>query len=282
MPQRNYANTAQPTSLTGVVDNAAVTLPVASTTGYPSPPFLVAIERGTANEEVVLVQGKTSNALTNCLRGYDSTVAVAHASGKAVEHTTAAMDYRESSEHIYNTALDQHPQYLNTVRHSQIDHGPLSGSFQPPVGTLYPYVGTTSPDALRFLLCYGQAVSRTGFATLFTLMGTTFGTGDGSTTFNLPDLRGRVIAGLDNIGGSPAGIMTGVTALGARGGETAHVLTIGELASHSHGGNSGAGGSHTHSSSAGSVAHAACVARLLFLRGLPQSSKSPASLLRPI
>lgn len=216
----------------------------------------MAIERGTANEEVVLVQSKTANAFANCLRGYDGTVAASHAAGKAVEHTTAAIDYREMSDHIYNTALDQHPQYLTTQRHSQIDHGPLSGAFQPPLGTLYPYTATTSPDPLRFLLCYGQAVSRVTYQALFQLIGTQFGVGDNVNTFNLPDLRGRTIIGLDNIGGSAAGIAPGVTVMGSRGGEFAHTLSLAEMPVHSHGNSTTAAGSHSHTSGASSPAGA--------------------------
>lgn len=255
-PARNYSNTAQPTSLTAGVDNVAATLPVASTAGYPNPPFTVAIERGDANEEVILVQGKVSNAFTNCLRGYNGTVAVAHSSGKAVEHVTAAIDYTEASEHIYNTGLDHHTQYLNLARHSAIDHGGIggggSGGF--PVGSAVPFFGTSSPDTLRFLLCYGQAVSRSTYAVLFSQIGTTNGAGDGVNTFNVPDFRGRVPVGSDSIGGSAAGILPGVTTLGARGGEAAHVLLAAEMPSHNHGGTSGSGGSHTHSSGASSSA----------------------------
>lgn len=75
-----------------------------------------------------------------------------------------------------------------------------------------------------WLLCYGQAVSRTTYADLFALIGTTYGTGDGSTTFNLPDGRGRVAAGQDDMGGSSANRLTGLTdgvngdTLGATGG----------------------------------------------------------------
>lgn len=65
------------------------------------------------------------------------------------------------------------------------------------------YAGSAAPNG--WLLCFGQAVSRTTYAGLFQAIGTTFGVGDGTTTFNLPDLRGRVVAGADNMGGTAAG-----------------------------------------------------------------------------
>lgn len=92
-----------------------------------------------------------------------------------------------------------------------------------PIGGIMPYLGSTAPNS-SFVLPYGQAVSRTTYSTLFSLVSTTFGTGDGSTTFNLPDLRGRVIPGLDNMGGSAASRITVAggnfdgTSLGATGG----------------------------------------------------------------
>src|SRR5688500_3675360 len=55
-----------------------------------------------------------------------------------------------------------------------------------PTGSVVPYAGTTEPT--NWLFCYGQAVSRTTYAALFTAISTTYGAGDGSTTFNLPDL----------------------------------------------------------------------------------------------
>lgn len=62
-----------------------------------------------------------------------------------------------------------------------------------PVGTISAYGGETAPSG--WLLCQGQAVSRTTYAELFKAIGTSFGTGDGSTTFNLPDLRETVPVG---------------------------------------------------------------------------------------
>lgn len=62
-----------------------------------------------------------------------------------------------------------------------------------PAGTIVPFAGTVVPDG--FLVCNGAAVSRTDYANLFAAIGTLYGAGDGSTTFNLPDARDRVLQG---------------------------------------------------------------------------------------
>ena len=93
---RNYSNTAPPVSLTVAATSGATTLTVASTTGYPAAPFLIGLERGTANEEVVLCTATTATTFT-VTRGYDGTSAKAHAIGTSVEHTVAAIDYREAT-----------------------------------------------------------------------------------------------------------------------------------------------------------------------------------------
>src|SRR5260370_42412322 len=86
----------------------------------------------------------------------------------------------------------------------------------------------------------GRAVSRSTYSTLFGVISTTFGVGDGSTTFNVPDLRGRVVAGKDNMGGSAASRLTSTTmspdgiTLGATGGEQTHTLVTSEMPSHTH------------------------------------------------
>lgn len=108
-------------------------------------------------------------------------------------------------------------------------------------GTVLPFAGTTAPT--DWLLCFGQAVSRTTYANLFAAIGTTYGAGDGSTTFNLPDLRGRVAAGKDDMGGAAAGRLTnsgtgnpginGAT-LGATGGVDRHTLSVAQMPSHTH------------------------------------------------
>jgi microcystin-dependent protein len=108
-----------------------------------------------------------------------------------------------------------------------------------PIGGLMLYLGATAPNS-AFVLPFGQAISRTTYATLFALVGTTFGPGDGSTTFNVLDLRGRGIFGQDNMGGSAAGRITLAggnfdgTVLGGTGGAQNHTLTTAEMPVHNH------------------------------------------------
>jgi len=104
-----------------------------------------------------------------------------------------------------------------------------------PVGVMIDFAGTTAPTG--WLMCYGQAIPRGTFADLFTAIGITYGAGDGTTTFNLPDCRGRVAAGKDNMGGSSANRLTTPVngdVLGEAGGLETHTLTIAELANHAH------------------------------------------------
>lgn len=104
-----------------------------------------------------------------------------------------------------------------------------------PVGTVVDFAGTVAPT--RWHLCYGQALNRTTYAALFTAIGTTYGVGDGSTTFNLPDARGRVTAGKDNMGGVSANRLTSPVdgdVLGGAGGAESHTLTEGQMPDHGH------------------------------------------------
>lgn len=108
-----------------------------------------------------------------------------------------------------------------------------------PAATVVPYAGPGAPNS-NWLLCYGQAVSRTTYAALYAALGgagSPYGQGDGTTTFNVPDLRGRGIAGKDNMGGVSASRlvteMAGGT-LGAVGGAEAHTLDVTEIPAHQH------------------------------------------------
>lgn len=94
-----------------------------------------------------------------------------------------------------------------------------------PIGAISPYAGSIAPT--NWLICDGSAISRTTYADLFDAIGTTYGAGDGSTTFNLPNLKGRVAVGKDSS-------QTEFDTLGETGGEKTHTLTINEMPSHKH------------------------------------------------
>ena len=107
-----------------------------------------------------------------------------------------------------------------------------------PPGTVLPFAGANAPAG--FLLCDGSAVSRTEYAELFAVIGTTWGAGNGSTTFNLPDLRGVFLRGVDGGRGFDPGRVLGS-------------LQQDDLKSHTHTGTTSQAGSHTHSASTGSA-----------------------------
>lgn len=111
MVLRNYANGAPLLTLSTGVNTVAVTLTVASTSGYPAAPFTIALERGTVNEEVVLCTGLTATTFT-VTRGWDGTTAKSHSTGAILEHTTTAADYLDANAHVYNTSRNDHTQYL--------------------------------------------------------------------------------------------------------------------------------------------------------------------------
>lgn len=95
----------------------------------------------------------------------------------------------------------------------------------PPTGTVVAFAGLVAPTG--WLLCDGAEVSRTTYARLFALIGTTYGSGSGGTTFKIPNLKGRVIAGFD-------ADQWEFYPMGWKWGSTTHTLSIDEMPSHRH------------------------------------------------
>lgn len=188
----------------GVVDKAE-TVPWSGVTGKPST-FPPSTHTHTKNQITDFPASlKNPNALTISLNGtsqgaYDGSAA------KSINITAAGVGALPSE----GTAAD-----ANKL-------GGHSPQWWMPTGMVVPYAGAAAPDG--WLLCQGQAVSRTTYAQLFSVIGTTYGSGDGSTTFNLPDMRGRVAVGSDANWGCAA-----------KRGETAHTQLLTEMAEHYHG-----------------------------------------------
>ena len=122
----------------------------------------------------------------------------------------------------------------------------IANASSTPAGALMMFSGPVSNAPSGYLLANGSAVSRTTYSALFSAIGTTWGIGDGSTTFNLPDARGQFLRGLDNGRGVDPSRALGTT-------QASQNLL------HTHTGTSDSAGGHTHAASSdtqGSHAHA--------------------------
>lgn len=114
----------------------------------------------------------------------------------------------------------------------QLDASGIGGL---PVATILPYAGATAPPQ-GFCCVTATEVSRVTYDALFSVVGTNYGAGDGSTTFNLPDLRGRTVVGKDNMGGFAANRITatGTGNGGISGATQSHILTVPQMPAHDH------------------------------------------------
>ncbi len=186
-------------------------------------------KRVNGQPEIVIVTVHTGLSTSATItRAAYGTIARSHPSGTAWAHVAVDEDYTEiltsttrpldpyEGQTIYEIDTKSFRQYNGTGWNSS-----------PPVGTLLPYLGSSAPDG--YLMANGDAVSRTGVtADLFGVIGTTYGVGDGSTTYNLPNLNGRVPVGRD-------ASQTEFDALGKIGGAKTVTLTQAQLAVHTHG-----------------------------------------------
>ena len=115
---------------------------------------------------------------------------------------------------------DKEDTYTKSEIDDMFDNPTITGDTYP-IGAIAPFAGVTTPQ--NWLLCDGREVSREIYSELFAIIGTTWGAGDGSTSFNLPDLRNRM----------PVGAGDDYT-LASKGGEKEHTLTVDEMPSHGH------------------------------------------------
>lgn len=137
-----------------------------------------------------------------------------------------------------------------------------------PTGTVVAWPTATAPAGWK--LCDGQQLSRDAYNELFAVVGTSFGTGDGSTTFNVPNLKGKVPTGRD-------ASQTEFAAIGQSGGYKTHTLTVAQMPAHNHTGTTSTNGNHSHTVEAEIGAQIGGSGATHFGKDLPSGSTIPAA-----
>lgn len=208
-----------------VVNKATNTFQLATTSGG-SAININSAGSGTHSFAVLIGVGKALVGAAGGVAGYSSVMPAGNVVGDSDTQTLYGKTLVEPTIASFVNATHSHQ---NAAGGGQLGVSALTAAAQQslvPTGTVLPYAPLAAPDG--YLLCFGQAVSRVTYAALFAAIGTTYGVGNGTTTFNLPDLRGRVVAGKDDMGSTSADRLTGLTGgvngdvLGGTGGGQTH------------------------------------------------------------
>lgn len=258
------------TTLDGNVALGDTSILLTAVTGLQAPGILC-IDRtngstSTPNQrEYIFYSGISTRTLTGVIRGLAGSTAQPHNSGALVEENMSidhwndliaslTVEHNSAGTHK-ETALDSMITgteaqgdiiYHNGTIWTRLPKGTDSNVLtqassvpswaaqsSTPAGVILPYGAATAPTG--YLLCDGATVSQTTYATLYALIGHTYGTDPGSGNFILPNLKGKVVVGFNSA-------ETEFDALAETGGEKTHALTTDELATHTHTQNS-----HAHS-----------------------------------
>lgn len=175
---------------------------------------------GFANEnsyeiEIIVTDSLSSKSAT--------TILIAGEPAMDIYHSNISIGgYYNESESQYQAQFKKAVNFYGGIYKNGVEIGGESL----PIGSMIPY-GSQNNVPSNWKICDGSEVSRTTYADLFNVIGTSYGAGDGSTTFNLPNKRGRVSVGLDSS-------QTEFNTIGKKGGEKTHQLKVEELPSHAH------------------------------------------------
>ena len=226
-------------------------------TGTPTAPTAAALTNTTQLATTAFVRTEVANLVASAPAALDTLDELAAALGDDANFATTTATAIGLKAPLASPALTGTPTAptasteLSNTQIATTEFVKQIAALFTPSGSVISYAGASAPTG--WLLCSGQTVSRTTYSSLFSAIGTTYGVGDGSTTFTLPDMRGRVVAGVDNMGGSAASRLTSTVlsasnTLGATGGSQTHTLTSGEsgVPAHGHTASSNTTGSHTH------------------------------------
>lgn len=187
----NFFATASETfedNLSGSISAGAATVPVNDASAYDDGDVAaITVDPGTVNE-ATFIGVKQGNQFEDCV-WTEGNVGVGHSGGAQVVDYTSATHQSAMVKGLLQV-LNQAGQIKNTA---ETEDGRVVSQFSP-VGLVSPYAGASAPSG--WLLCDGSAVSRTTYADLYAEIGEDFGAGNGTTTFNLPDLRGRFPLGV--------------------------------------------------------------------------------------
>jgi microcystin-dependent protein len=232
------------TAFVTTADNLKANIDSPTFTGVPLAPTAAAATNTTQIATTAFVRTEVSNLVASAPAALDTLDELAAALGDDANFATTtatAIGLKAPIDSPVFTGTPTAPTASTELSNTQLattEFVKQIAALFTPSGSVISYAGASAPTG--WLLCSGQTVSRTTYSSLFAAIGTTYGAGDGSTTFTLPDLRGRVIAGLDNMGGATASRLTATTitggadAVGEVGGSQTHTLTTAQIPSHLH------------------------------------------------
>ena len=195
MATRNFSSSAAQTSLSAGISSANTSIQVASTTGFPAAPFILALDAGASAQELVLVTNVAGTTLT-VTRGYDSTVATTHDAGATVVHSHGAIDFREANTHV-NATTNVHgitgsavgTTDTQTLTNKTLDAPVATGSLTGLGGAWTAWTPTVTASAGAFTTAsgtgrYEQRGKTVSWKATITI--TTVGTASGYVLFTLP------------------------------------------------------------------------------------------------